>query len=153
MKTIHYTPIAITSVLEVLRVYPTESKLLADKIRPRLAETLVNQRGKQYGFGTDERSENVFDQSRKIDQMPINNMACERACGAISYKLDSKPYLDTVSRDLILHKLEFLRDTPDSVMYRKMGPQLAKLKTVTEEMRAHQEKLKADGLAKKEVER
>ena len=75
------------------------------------------------------------------------------ACGAISYKLDSKPYLDTVIRNLIMHKLEFLRDTPDSVMYRKMGPQLAKLKTVTEEMRAHQEKLKADGLAKKEVER
>ena len=153
VKTTNYKPDVIAAVLNIVHQYPTEAKLLAEKIRPKLHETLVNQRGKQYGFGTDERSEHVFDQTPKIDQTPINNMGCERACGTISYKLGTKPYLDTVSRDIILHQSEFLRDIPNSEFYRKMRPAVAALKAITDSMKAHQENLKAQGLAKKEIKR
>jgi hypothetical protein len=154
VKATNYKADVIDSVLEIVQTHSSEAKLLAEKIRPKLVETLVSQRAKQYGFGTDERCENVFEQSPKVDQTPINTTGCERACGTISYKLGMKPYLGTVSRDIILHQSEFLREADENPsFYREMGDAVKALKAIMNNLKEDQEALRREGLAKKEIER
>lgn len=121
----------------------------------QLAKTLADQRGKQYGFGVDndELEYNVFDQCRNVDQTPTNNMRMENKFGMADNRMRIKPYVQTVSRDILLHETRDLREEDDNpAFYTKMRTALAELKQIQTEYAIEQEKLKKEGLNKKELE-
>ena len=81
---------------------------------PELRTVLARQR-RDYGISEDFPAEfPVFDQCANIDDTPVNNIAMERQCGTVDYRLKKLQTLEAVSRSMILAKAAELRDGKES---------------------------------------
>ena len=69
----------------------------------------------------------VFDQAPNIDDTPVNNIACERTCGKVDYRLHKLKNLEAVSRSIILQNTQQQRDECPS-NFRSFKEELAKVK-------------------------
>ena len=64
--------------------------MLANTVRTKMAEVLVQQRGKYYGFGDVPKEFFVFDQAENIDLAITNNLEEERQCGGHNNRLHKR---------------------------------------------------------------
>ena len=127
--------------------------VLGNLISKKLATTLSMQRGKYYEFGEHEADYPVFQQTPNVDKTIINNIEMERQCASSDNRLKKKPRLETVSRDIVLHKTQVLRDfDQDPSFFRQMTAAVSKLKSIKTEWDERQQELRQIGLTKKESE-
>ena len=71
---------------------------------------LVRQR-RDYGLSEEFPAEYpVFDQSANVDDTPLYNLAMERQCGLVDYRLKKMQTVQAVSRSMILEKATDLRE-------------------------------------------
>ena len=79
-----------------------------------MKEVLARQR-RDYGISEDYPEEfPVFDQAANIDDTPVHNLAMERQCGLVDYRLKKLQNLATVSRSMILGRTKDLREGKES---------------------------------------
>jgi hypothetical protein len=57
----------------------------------------------------------VEQQADKVDQTPVHNIAMERMCGKVDYRLKRLGTLESVSRSIILQKSQELRDNKPTI--------------------------------------
>ena len=146
----------VAAVTAVANASAYECKLLIEKMRVPLATTLASQRGKQYQFGVpdDKLEYEVFSQCRNVDNTPTNNIAMENRFGDVDNRMKLKPYVSTVSRDVILHQTRELRQDCDKnpKFYRTMGSALEALRVIQQEYSSEQAKIRQHVLQQKEIE-
>ena len=136
-------------VTEYANVYMEDCVLLANIMLPQLANTLSQQRGIFYEFGTHEPQYPVFEQAPNVDKSITHNLQLERECGDHDHRLIKKCDVDIVSRDNILKRTTVLRDNT-SESFRTTAANVLKIKQVKDEWNDRQAKLKAAGLSAKE---
>ena len=87
---------------------------LANLVLAEMKEVLARQR-RDYGISEDYPEEfPVFDQAANIDDTPVHNLAMERQCGLVDYRLKKLQNLATVSRSMILGRTKDLREGKES---------------------------------------
>ena len=126
---------------------------LANILKGEMAAVLENQRGKEYGFGSNPNSEYyVFDQAFGIDKAITNNIELERQCGSHCNRLQKKPSISTVSRGNILKGTSELRknDKGNFEKFRKMGGVVKAIERIEAKWNKRQEELHKSGLTSKE---
>lgn len=140
---ISYREEVLQGVTEVAREHKDEVIKLASVMLPHLRTVLARQRR---DYGIDEKKfpaqYPVEEQAHNIDQTPVHNLAAERACGKIDYRLHKVQHLASVSRQLILQRCKELRDglTPSFRGYRdaaqaKREVELSWTKSMKEKMK------------------
>ena len=92
----------IAAVREAAQDYLEDCVILANVILPDLAVVLARQR-RDYGISEEFPAEfPVFDQTSNVDNTPVNNIAMERSCGMVDYRLKHLKSLGAVSRSISL---------------------------------------------------
>ena len=87
---------------------------LTNLILPELKVVLARQR-RDYGLSEDFPAEfPVFDQAANVDDTPVHNLAMERQCGMVDYRLKKLQTLEAVSRSMILGRAKDLREGKES---------------------------------------
>ena len=122
------------------QIHKGEVMKLATVIVPHLQTVLARQRR---DYGIDEQrfpaQYPVEKQAANIDDTPVNNIAAERACGKIDYRLHKSKELGAVSRQNILQRCKELRDgnTPSFRGYREAARLKGEIELVwSEKMKA-----------------
>ena len=97
------------AISETASEHKDDAVKLVNLILPEMKEVLARQR-RDYGLSADFPAEYpVFDQATNIDDTPVHNLAMERQCGLVDYRLKKLQTLQAVSRSMILGKAEDLR--------------------------------------------
>ena len=119
---ISYKKDVLEAVTKVAEEHREEVVKLASVMLPHLRTVLARQR-RDYGIDADRFPAQypVEEQSQNIDETPVTNLAAERACGKIDYRLHKARTLSAVSRQLILQRCKELRtnQTPSFRGYRE----------------------------------
>ena len=104
-----YGEAVISSVREAAKENISDTLTLLNICLPELRTVLARQR-RDYGLSEDFPAEYpVFQQTKNIDDTPVNNLAMERQCGTVDYRLKKLQTLPAVSRSLILSRAEELQ--------------------------------------------
>ena len=100
----------VDSVVEVASEYQKEVISLTNIIIPKLQTVLVCQR-RDYGIDVEKFPTEfpVEQQAANVDDTPVNNLAMERQCGKVDYRLQKISSLQAVSRSIILQRAGELR--------------------------------------------
>ena len=100
----------LAAVTEVAQDHKDEVLKLAKVMMPHLQTVLARQR-RDYGIDEERFPAQypVEEQASNIDDTPVNNIAAERACGKIDYRLHKSKELSAVSRQNILQRCKDLR--------------------------------------------
>ena len=107
---ISYGSSVIKSISETFSEHKDDAVKLVNLILPELKVVLARQR-RDYGLSEDFPAEfPVFDQAPKIDDTPVHNLAMERQCGLVDYRLKKLQTLSAVSRSMILGRAKDLRE-------------------------------------------
>ena len=118
----------VESVVEFGRLYTEEVVKLTNLTMAETSLVLARQR-RDYGIDQDLFSPQypVMEQAANIDDTPVNNIACERTCGKVDYRLQKLKNLDAVSRSIILQNTQQERENRPSD-FRSYKEELAKVK-------------------------
>ena len=106
---------------------------LAKGMMPHLSTVLARQR-RDYSVDEERFPARypVEEQSPNIDDTPVHNLAAERACGKIDYRLHKASNLSAVSRQMILQRCKELRtdQTPSFRGYKEAAEAKRELELV-----------------------
>ena len=146
----------IASVRLLGQQYTEQCVMLAKLMLPRLAETVLRQRGAAYniaGAGTPE--ENVFNQcpNGNVDSLPVHNMESERQCGSVDNRLNKKHSLQAASRDIILKLTSGLRAGSDKSFRNTKTKTVKNIKILRDNFEQRQHELRVAGLNEKEAKK
>ena len=153
MKNHHYfNNSVIFAVQQAYIEHPDKCILLANKLRTRLATTLERQRGAAFGFGEiADPKLYVFNQAKNVDKAPSHNIELERQCGDQDHRQSKKPCLAATSRGNILKQTTEMRmQHADPGAFRDFKGVVQIIDTLELEWSEKQERLRAEGLKKKE---
>ena len=104
----------VTAIKDAAEENLTDCVALLNLCLPELQTVLARQR-RDYGLSQEYPAEfPVFDQCSNIDDTPVNNIAMERQCGTVDYRLKKLRTLESVSRSMILAKAVEMRDGKES---------------------------------------
>ena len=100
-----YKEEVLSVVTRVASEHKEEVLQLAEGMLPHLRTVLARQR-RDYGIDEERFPAQypVESQSANIDQTPVHNLAAERACGKIDYRIKRTHSLTPVSRQMILQR-------------------------------------------------
>ncbi|XP_057709633.1 uncharacterized protein LOC130927686 [Corythoichthys intestinalis] len=117
-----YKEEVLEAVTKVAREHVEEVTKLASVMLPHMRTVLARQR-RDYSID-DERfpaQYPVEEQAANVDETPVTNLAAERACGKVDYRLHKTRSLQAVSRQMILQRCKELREdqTPSFRGYRE----------------------------------
>ena len=142
----------VAAIKAVFSEHPEDCLMLANKLRPILADTLPRQRGKAYGFGEHQDEElYVFNQASNVDRAPTNTLPMERQCGDQDHRLNKKRNLSATSRGNILKLTTSLRDSEnDPNAFRAYGQIVRIIDNIELQWSDKQDVLRREGLKKKE---
>ena len=106
---------SVTKVIsETVLEHKDDAVKLVNLILPEMKQVLARQR-RDYGLSEEFPAEfPVFEQAAKIDDTPVHNLAMERQCGLVDYRLKKLQTLQAVSRSMILGKAKDLREGKES---------------------------------------
>ena len=97
-------------MFEIFLDHKDDAKKLTNLILPELKVVLVRQR-RDYGLIEEFPAEYpVFDQAANVDDTPVHNLAMERQCGLVDYRLKKMQTLQAVNWSMILEKATDLRE-------------------------------------------
>ena len=99
--------------------------ILAQKILPKFAESIVRQRGAAYGIGAGNDHAAIYRQitdGGNINETPTNNLEQERQCGEVDYRLKKKGSFNAVSIDVILNRTAHLGKENPEADFTKIRP-------------------------------
>ena len=117
-----YKKEVLGAVTKVAQEHREEVVKLASVMLPHLRIVLARQR-QDYGIDEERFPARypVEEQAASIDETPVTNLAAERACGKIDYRLHKARSLSAVSRQMILQRCKELRSsqTPSFRGYRE----------------------------------
>jgi len=153
MKNQHYFNNSVISAVQQAYIdHPDECILLANKLRPRIANTLERQRGAAFGFGEPADPKlYVFNQAKNVDKAPSHNIELERQCGDQDHRQSKKPCLTATSRGNILkHTTKMRNQQTDPGAFREFGDVVRIIDALELQWSEKQENLRAEGLKKKE---
>lgn len=103
----------------------TDAVSLLRMCLPELQTVLARQR-RDYGLSEEFPAEYpVEDQCDNINDTPVNNLAMERQCGTVDYRLKKLQTLESVSRSIVLARAEELREGKEA-KFRLYKDELAK---------------------------
>ena len=106
-----YKQVVLDSVSDLAAEHIEDVKKLTNLMLPQLQIVLARQRR---DYGVDEKEYEmeypVDEQAINIDETPVHNIAMERQCGKVDYRLKKYGSLPAVSRSIILQKSQDLRD-------------------------------------------
>ena len=92
----------------------------------------------------------IEDQASDINKCPTNNLAMERNCGIVDYRLKKLQTLPAVSRSMILSRARELREGKES-SFRSYREELARKEELELEWREETKKKFAEGAATKQI--
>ena len=92
-----YGPYVANSIQEIADQRINAAVALSNKMRTKLGEVLLRQRGAYYEFGdgNDNSKDSVFKQTKDVDRTITQNIEMERLCGTTDNRLKKKPRLET----------------------------------------------------------
>ena len=143
-----------TDVLESVRYHASEQiddvVKLANFILPELRTVLARQRR---DYGIDDAFPAQFpveEQASNVDDTPVTNLAMERQCATVDYRLPKLKKLSAVSRSLILAKTKGVisEDTPN---FRSFREEVESLREVNLKWSKHVQDKFASGTNEKQV--
>ena len=118
----------VESLVEFGNMYTEEVVKLTNLTLAETSTVLARQRR---DYGIDEElfppQYPVMEQAANIDDTPVNNIACERTCGKVDYRLKKLGDLEAVSRSLILQNTQQERENQPSD-FRSYTEELARVK-------------------------
>lgn len=116
---------------------------------PELQTVLARQR-RDYGPSEEFPAEfPVFHQAANIDDTPVNNLAMERQCGTVDYRLKKLQTLPAVSRSMVLARAKELREGKESE-FRSFKLQVARKQEVELEWKERIKKF-AEGAGERQL--
>ena len=100
----------VDSVVEVASEYQKEVISLTNIMMPELQNVLARQR-RDYGIDAEKFPAEfpVEQQAANVDDTLVNNLAMERQCGKVDYRLQKISTLQAISRSIILQRARELR--------------------------------------------
>ena len=113
------------SIRNLSQKYMNDCIILAQKILPKFAESIVRQQVAAYGIGAGNDHAAIYRQitdGGNINDTPTNNLEQERQCGDVDYRLKKKGSLNAVSRDIILNQTTHLRKENPEADFTKIKP-------------------------------
>ena len=127
-----YGDSVISAVKEVAKDHMEDCLALVNICFPGLQTVLARQR-RDYGLSEEFPAEfPVFDQCANPDDTPVNNIAMERQCGTVDYRLHKLRKLTAVSRSMTLAHSQEVRDGREST-FRTYKEQVQAVKVLTME--------------------
>ena len=104
----------VEAMEEMTTQYLEDCIKIANFIMPELLVILARQR-RDYGLSIAFPAQfPIEDQASNIDDTPVSNMAMERICGLVDYRLHKLKQLEPVSRSIILQSTKTLRNNNES---------------------------------------
>ena len=104
----------VNALKEMGQAYKEDCVKLCNFIMPELRTILGRQR-RDYGISEEFQPQYpVEQQAMNVDDTPVTNMAMERLCGKVDYRLHKLKQLETVSRSIILQQTEALREASNT---------------------------------------
>ena len=104
----------VEAMEEMTTQYLEDCIKIANFIMPELLVILARQR-RDYGLSIAFPAEfPIKDQASNIDDTPVSNMAMERICGLVDYRLHKLKQLEPVSRSNISQSTKTLRNNNES---------------------------------------
>ena len=101
-----YGDSVVLAVKEVAQEHMEDCLALVNICLPRMQTVLARQR-RDYGLSEEFPAQfPVFDQCSNPDDTPVNNIAMERQCGTVDYRLHKVRQLSAVSRSMTLNHRE-----------------------------------------------
>ena len=92
----------VQAIKETALEHIEDSVTLVNVCLPNLAVVLARQR-RDYGISDEFPAEfPIYDQCANVDKTPVNNIAMERNCGLVDYRLHKLQRLSAVSRSMVL---------------------------------------------------
>ena len=117
---------------------------------PELQTVLARQR-RDYGLSEEFPAEfPVFQQAANIDDTPFNNLAMERQCGTVDYRLKKLQTLPAVSRSMALATAKKLREGRESE-FRSFKLQVARKQDVELEWKERTREKFAEGAGERQL--
>ena len=99
----------VSSVATMSSKYLDDCLKLANLILPELKTVLGRQR-RDYGISEQFPAQYpIQEQASNVDDTPVTNIAMERLCGSVDYRIHKLKQLEAVSRSIILQETEELR--------------------------------------------
>ena len=104
----------VAAIKEVAMEHMDDCVALVNICFPGMQTVLARQR-RDYGLSEEFPAQYpVFDQCSNPDDTPVNNIAMERQCGTVDYRLHKLQKLTSVSRSMILDKRKEVSDGKES---------------------------------------
>ena len=104
----------VAAIKEVAMEHMDDCVALVNICFPGMQTVLARQR-RDYGLSEEFPAQYpVFDQCSNPDDTPVNNIAMERQCGTVDYRLHKLQKLTSVSRSMILDKRKEVSDSKES---------------------------------------
>ena len=162
-KSCKYQDVIIQAISNTVQQFPDEIRKVLKLLLPLLAQGFKNQKGKIFGFGQDEESDDDNSQYElaKMDQAklahaPIHNLAAERSVGFVNYELKQRgaKQLPTVSSVQVKAKARDLLDAVPSGSYKQYSAVTkpgGKVSEILLKWKTEQEALRQLGLRDKEI--
>ena len=145
-----YGEVVVTAIKDAAEENISDCVSLLNLCLPELRTVLARQR-RDYGLSQEYPAEfPVFDQCSNIDDTPVNNIAMERQCGTVDYRLQKLRTLQAVSRSMILAKAAELRDGKES-QFRSFKVEVEKKRQLEIEWQKRTQEKFAAGANEKQV--
>ena len=145
-----YNTNVVEAVEEMAMRYEDECVPLMNFFMEELRTVLARQR-RDYGISDEFQPQYpVFEQATNVDDTPQHNLASERLCGKVDYRLKKLNQLEAVSRSIILEATGSLREDSD-VSFRKFKKEAAAMDDLKLQWSSKMKKRFDQKLSEKEV--
>ena len=145
-----YSQQVVSAVTSIASEYIDECITLCNFLLPELKIVLGRQR-RDYGISTEFPAQYpIEEQASNIDDTPVTNIAMERLCGQVDYRLHKLKHLEAVSRSIILQQITELRQESD-VSFRSFKEEATKVKDLKLTWSKQMQERFAQGASEKEA--
>ena len=118
------------SVFKEAKAHMDDCLKLANFVLPMIKNTIISQRGSEYGFSSEPSDFPILEQAKNIDDVPENNLHMESYCGRVAAYVDKLGTLESASRAMIFHGTETLASECVSKPLRSFRDKLEVVKSV-----------------------
>ena len=147
----------VGSVFKEAKAHMDDCIKLANFVLPMIKNTVISQRGSEYGFCSKPSDFPVLEQAKNIDDVPQNNLHMESYCGRVAAYAEKLGTLESASRAMIFHGTESLANESlatecVSKPLSSFRDRLEIVKSVKIEWSARQKQLLENGMTKKQAQ-